>query len=64
MARPRSLADRFCHALFEETGGRPMVRYASITSIALRLAIDQDKAEAIAAELDARDLVRMAAATA
>jgi hypothetical protein len=48
----------FCKALAEETGDVPQ-RWASITSIAGRLGIDQGDAEALAADLDDAHLVRV-----
>jgi len=58
VARSRSLAVRFCRALSEETDGR-LLRWASITSAAKRLGIDQEEAEALAADLDDASLVRV-----
>jgi hypothetical protein len=55
---PSSSSRAFCRAVFEDTGGR-VLRWATIDSVADRLDIDHDKAEAIAAELEERDLVRI-----
>ena len=52
----RSLA--FCRALHQEIGDDPR-RWTTITAVADRLGIDQDKAEALAAELDKAHLVRV-----
>jgi hypothetical protein len=52
----RSLA--FCRALHKEIGDDPR-RWTTITAVADRLGIDQDKAEELAAELDAAHLVRV-----
>jgi len=48
----------FCKALHQEIGDDPL-RWTTITTVADRLAIDQDKAEALAAELDEQGLVRV-----
>jgi hypothetical protein len=58
MAVPSSYR-RFCRALAEETGGGVPQRWASITSVAQRLGIDQEKAEALAAELGGAGMVRV-----
>jgi len=57
-AIPASRSRRFCQALLEETGGE-VLRWASITAVAARLGIEQEEAEALAAELDELDLVRV-----
>jgi hypothetical protein len=49
-------ADATDRALAEETGGR-VNRYASITSVATRLGIDQEEAEALSSELRGANLV-------
>jgi len=54
----RERAQRFCRAFAEETGSRPQ-RWASIASVAARMGIDQEEAEATAAELAATDLVKI-----
>ena len=54
----KKLARRFCRALAEETRSQ-VLRYASIASVAARLGIDQEAAEALAAELDDAGLVRV-----
>jgi hypothetical protein len=56
MAASRSR--RFLRALFDEIGDDPQ-RWTTITAVADRLGIDQDKAEALAAELDGQGLVRV-----
>jgi Mn-dependent DtxR family transcriptional regulator len=56
MPTRRSLA--FCRALHQEIGDDPQ-RWTTITAVADRLDIDQDKAEALAAELDEQGLVRV-----
>ncbi len=56
MPSRRSIA--FCRALYQEIGDDPK-RWATITAVADRLDIDQDKAEALAAELEAANLVRV-----
>jgi hypothetical protein len=48
----------FCKALAEETRSIPQ-RWASITSVAAGLGIEQEEAEAIVAELDNAGLVRV-----
>jgi Mn-dependent DtxR family transcriptional regulator len=48
----------FCKALYQEIGDDPK-RWTTITAVADRLGIDQDKAEALAAELDEQGLVRV-----
>ena len=53
---PSRRSRAFCHALAEETGSQPQ-RWDSIDSVADRLGINQDKAEVIAAELEAAHLV-------
>lgn len=55
---PTRRSRAFCKALSDETGGR-VNRYASIASVAERLGIDQEEAEALAAELDDAGLVRV-----
>ena len=55
---PASRSRRFCQALLEETGGE-VLRWASITAIAGRLGLEQEDAEALAAELDEQNLVRV-----
>src|SRR5260370_1013847 len=56
MSRRRSL--QFCRSLHQVIGDDPL-RWTTITAVADRLGIDQDKAEALAAELDERGLVRV-----
>src|SRR5258708_30806348 len=56
MATSRSTA--FYRALHQEIGDDPL-RWTTITTVADRLGIDQDKAEALAAELDEQGLVRV-----
>src|SRR5258708_15303215 len=56
MATSRSTA--FYRALHQEIGDDPK-RWTTITAVADRLGIDQDKAEALAAELDEQGLVRV-----
>ena len=56
MASRRSRA--FCKALHQEIGDDPQ-RWTTITAVADRLGVDQDKAEALAAELDEQGLVRV-----
>jgi DNA-binding IscR family transcriptional regulator len=56
MATSRSRA--FCRALAEETRARPQ-RRVSITAVADRLGLEQQAAEALAAELDDAGLVRV-----
>jgi hypothetical protein len=53
VARSRSL--QFCRALYQEIGDVAQ-RWTAITAVADRLGIDQDKAEALAAELDKQGL--------
>src|SRR5882757_2501619 len=48
----------FCKALHQEIGDDPL-RWTTITAVADRLGIEQDKAEALAAELDEEGLVRV-----
>jgi hypothetical protein len=57
MAVPRSHR-KFCRALLEETRG-DVQRMASINSVATRLGIGYEAAEALAAEVDAAGLVRV-----
>jgi hypothetical protein len=52
----RERARRFCRALDQEIGDDPQ-RWTTITAVADRMGIDQDKAEALAAELDEQGLV-------
>ena len=47
----------FCKALHQEIGDDPQ-RWTTITAVAERMGIDQELAEALAAELDNQDLVR------
>jgi hypothetical protein len=49
---------RFCQALLEETRGE-VLRWASIDSVADRLGMDPNKAAVLAAELEARNLVKV-----
>jgi Mn-dependent DtxR family transcriptional regulator len=49
---------QFCRALLEEIGDDPR-RWTTITAVADRLGIDQDKAEALATELDDQGFVRV-----
>src|SRR5258708_4495871 len=55
---PTRRSRQFCRALHEEIGDDPR-RWTTITVVADRLGIDQDKAEALAAELDEQGLVRV-----
>jgi hypothetical protein len=55
---PASRPRRFCQALLEETGGE-VPRWVSITAIAGQLGLEQEEAEALGAELDELDLVRV-----
>ena len=43
----------FCRTLYQEVGNDPQ-RWTTITTVADRLGIDQEKAEALATELDDR----------
>ena len=60
MSRRRSL--QFCRSLHQVIGDDPL-RWTTITAVADRLGIDQDKAEALAAQLDDAGLVRPAFAS-
>jgi hypothetical protein len=55
---PTRRSRAFCEALHQEIGDDPQ-RWTTITAVADRMGIDQDKAEALAAELDAAGLVRV-----
>ena len=55
---PTRRSRQFCRALHQEIGDDPK-RWTTITAVADRLGIDQDKAEALATELDEQGLVRV-----
>jgi Mn-dependent DtxR family transcriptional regulator len=58
VVRSRSPSILFCRALLEETGGE-ILRWATITAVATRLGLEQEAAEALAAELAELGLVRV-----